>query len=307
MSLAERRSVERTGQLRRRLRVRATPFLLLLPAALLLGAVAAYPLLGAARLSLLEFRINAPERFVGLDNFSRILTDPQTLASMGITAIFVAGSVTILLLLAYLLALLLYQDFPGRRIIRTVVLIPWALAPVVNGLMWKSLYAPNFGPLNDLLGRLGLIAQSVNWVTEFPMPSLILAYVWKVLPFPTLIILAGLESVPAELYEAAQVDGAGSGRRFRHITLPLLQTVTLLATILVLVDALHVFAIVDILTRGGPGGQTMVLNYTIFRTAFRYLDFGYGAAMAFTLTAVILLLSFLYVRASAEAALVTER
>lgn len=287
--------------------MRATPFLLLLPAALLLGAVAAYPLLGAARLSLLEFRINAPERFVGLDNFSKILTDPQTLASMGITAIFVAGSVTILLLLAYLLALLLYQDFPGRRIIRTVVLIPWALAPVVNGLMWKSLYAPNFGPLNDLLGRLGLIAQSVNWVTEFPMPSLILAYVWKVLPFPTLIILAGLESVPAELYEAAQVDGAGSGRRFRHITLPLLQTVTLLATILVLVDALHVFAIVDILTRGGPGGQTMVLNYTIFRTAFRYLDFGYGAAMAFTLTAVILLLSFLYVRASAEAALVTER
>lgn len=287
--------------------MRATPFLLLLPAALLLGAVAAYPLLGAARLSLLQFRINAPERFVGLDNFNRILSDPQTLASMGITAIFVAGSVTVLVLLSYLLALLLYQDFPGRRVIRTVVLIPWALAPVVNGLMWKSLYAPNFGPLNDILGRLGLIAQSVNWVTEFPMPSLILAYVWKVLPFPTLIILAGLESVPAELYEAAQVDGAGSARRFRHITLPLLRTVTLLATILVIVDALHVFAIVDILTRGGPGGQTMVLNYTIFRTAFRYLDFGYGAAMAFTLTAGILLLSFLYVRASAEAALVTER
>ncbi len=293
--------------MRRRLRVRATPFLLLLPAALLLGAVAAYPLLGAARLSLLEFRINAPERFVGLGNFIKILSDPQTLASMGITAVFVAGSVTALLLLAYLLAVLLYQDFPGRRLIRTVVLIPWALAPVVNGLMWKSLYAPNFGPLNDMLGRLGLIEQSVNWVTEFPMPSLILAYVWKVLPFPTLIILAGLESVPSELYEAAQVDGAGSARRFRHITLPLLRTVTLLATILVLVDALHVFAIVDILTRGGPGGQTMVLNYTIFRTAFRYLDFGYGAAMAFTLTAGILLLSLLYVRASAEAALVTER
>ncbi|MGQ0550439.1 MAG: carbohydrate ABC transporter permease [Armatimonadota bacterium] len=293
--------------MRRRLRVRATPFLLLLPALLLLGAVAAYPLLGALRLSFLQFRINAPERFVGLDNFSKILTDPQTLSSMGITAIFVAGSATALLLLAYLLALLLYQDFPGRRIIRTVVLIPWALAPVVNGLMWKSLYAPNFGPLNDMLARLGLIAQSVNWVTEFPMPSLILAYVWKVLPFPTLVILAGLESVPPELYEAAQVDGAGSTRRFRHITLPLLRTVTLLATILVLVDALHVFAIVDILTRGGPGGQTMVLNYTIFRTAFRYLDFGYGAAMAFTLTAGILVLSFLYVRASAEAALVTER
>ncbi|MGH2402879.1 MAG: carbohydrate ABC transporter permease, partial [bacterium] len=157
------------------------------------------------------------------------------------------------------------------------------------------------------LARLGLIQQSVNWVTEFPMPSLILAYVWKVLPFPTLVILAGLESIPQELYEAAQVDGAGSSRRFQHITLPLMRTVTLLATILVLVDALHVFAIVDILTRGGPGGQTMVLNYTIFRTAFRYLDFGYGAAMAFTLTAVILVLAFLYVRASAEATLVTER
>jgi ABC-type sugar transport system permease subunit len=307
LGLADVPGIARTGQLRRRLRLQAAPFFLLLPALLLLAGVAGYPLVGALRLSLLRFRINSPEVFVGLDNYRRVLSDPQTLASIGITAMFVGGSVTALLVLAYLLALLLYQDFPGRRLVRTIVLIPWALAPVVNGLMWKSLYAPNFGPLNDILGRLGVIHESINWVTEFPMPSLILAYVWKVLPLPTLVILAGMEGIAPELYEAAAVDGASSTRRFRHITLPLLRTVTLLATILVLVDALHVFAIVDILTRGGPGGQTMVLNYTIFRTAFRYLDFGYGAAMAFTLTAVILVLGFLYVRASAETPLVTER
>jgi multiple sugar transport system permease protein len=188
-----------------------------------------------------------------------------------------------------------------------VVLIPWALAPVVNGLMWKSLYAPNFGPLNDLLIRAGLLPRSVNWLVDFPMHSLILAYVWKVLPLPTLILLAGLEGIPHEIYEAAEVDGAGSARRFRLITLPLMRTVTLLAMILMLVDALHVFAIVDLLTRGGPGGRTMLLNYSIFRTAFRYLDFGYGAAMAFTLTGIILVLAVLYLRASAEAAMVTER
>lgn len=280
---------------------------MLLPALLLLGAVAAFPFVGALRISLLQFRINTPEQFVGLANYRRVLSDAETLHSLGLTAIFVVGSVVLLLLLSYGLALLLYQEFPGRRLVRTVVLIPWALAPVVNGLMWKSLYAPNFGPLNDLLIRAGLLPQSVNWIVDYPMHSLILAYVWKVLPLPTLIILAGLEGIPQEMYEAAEVDGAGSGRRFRHITLPLMRTVTLLAAILMLVDALHVFAIVDLLTRGGPGGRTMVLNYSIFRTAFRYLDFGYGAAMAFTLTAIILVLAALYLRASAEAAMATER
>jgi ABC-type sugar transport system permease subunit len=269
--------------------------------------VALFPFAGALRLSLLELRLNTPERFVGLENYRRVVTDAETRHSLGLTAIFVGGSVAALLILSYALALLLYQDFPGRRLVRTIVLVPWALAPVVNGIMWKSLYAPNFGPLNDLLIRAGLLSQSVNWIVDYPMHSLILAYVWKVLPLPTLIILAGLEGIPQEMYEAAEVDGAGSLRRFRDITLPLMRTVTLLAMILMLVDALHVFAIVDLLTRGGPGGQTMLLNYSIFRTAFRYLDFGYGAAMAFTLTGIILVLAVFYLRASAEAAMVTER
>ncbi len=292
---------------RRRLRLQAAPLVLLAPALALLLAVAGYPLIGALRLSLLQFKLNTPERFVGLGNYQRLLADPQSLESLGITAVFVIGSVTMVIVLAYLLALLLYQEFPGRRLVRTVVLIPWALAPVVNSIMWKSLYAPSFGPLNDILTRSGLLAQPVNWIGDYPMHSLILAYVWKVLPLPTLVILAGLEGIPTDLYEAAQVDGAGSLRRFRFITLPLMGTVTLLALILMLVDSLHVFAIVDLLTRGGPAGRTMVLNYTIFRTAFRYLDFGYGAAMAFTLTGIVLVLALLYLRASAESAMATER
>lgn len=292
---------------RRRLQARATPFFLLLPALVLMIAVAGFPLIGAARISLLQLRINTPEKFVGLENYRRLLSDPQMLQSLGITAVFVLASVAAVLILAYLLALLLYQDFPGRRLVRTVVLIPWALAPVVNGIMWKSMYAPNFGPLNDILNRLGILSQSVNWLVDYPMASLILAYVWKVLPFPTLIILAGLESIPQDLYEAAEVDGAGSVTRFRRITLPLQRTVTLLTVILMLVDALHVFAVVDILTRGGPADRTMVLNYSIFRTAFRYLDFGYGAAMAFALTALVLVLTFVYLRAQTEAALATGR
>ncbi len=292
---------------RRRLGRQAAPFVLLAPAMALLVAVAAYPLFGALRLSVQQFRLNTPVRFVGLANYQRLFADPQSLESLGITAVFVAGSVATVMILAYLLALLLYQDFAGRRVVRAIVLIPWALAPVVNGIMWKSMYAPSFGPLNDILTRTKLLAQPVNWVGDYPMHSLILAYVWKVLPLPTLIVLAGLEGIPHELYEAAQMDGAGPVRRFRFITLPLMGTVTLLALILMLVDALHVFAIVDLLTRGGPGGRTMVLNYTIFRTAFRYLDFGYGAAMAFTLTGIILVLAFFYLRASAEAAMVTER
>jgi multiple sugar transport system permease protein len=291
----------------RRLRMQAAPFILLAPALLLLAAVAAYPLISAVRLSLMHVRLNAPQRFVGVGNYVRLLTDPQTMDSLRITAVFVVGSVGMVLVLAYLLALLLYQDFPGRRWARTIVLVPWALAPVVNGLMWKSLYAPNFGPLNDVLLRIGLLRGSVNWVVDYPLQSLTLAYVWKVLPLPTLVLLAGLEGIPTEIYEAASVDGAGSWRRFRLLTLPLMRTVTLLAAILMLVDALHVFALVDLLTRGGPAGQTMLLNYSIFRTAFRYLDFGYGAAMAFALTALILVLAVAYLRAQAEAALAVER
>ena len=290
-----------------RRRLHTTPLVLLAPALMLLVAVGGYPLVGAARISLLQFRINAPERFIGLANYARLLADPQTLDSLGITAVFVAGSVTTVLILAYLMALLLYQEFPGRSLVRTMVMIPWALAPVVNGIMWRSLYAPNFGPLNDALARLGVLTHSVNWVVDYPVPSLILAYVWKVLPLPTLVILAGLEGIPPDLYEAAHVDGAGSFRRFRHITFPLMRSVTLLSLILMLVDALHVFALVDLLTHGGPAGRTLVLNYSIFRTAFRYLDFGYGAAMAFTLTSLILVLAIFYLRASAEAALAIER
>lgn len=221
-------------QRRRRLRLQATPFVLLAPAIALLVAVAAYPLFGALRLSLLQFRLNTPVRFVGLANYQRLLQDPQTLESLGITAVFVAGSVTTVMVLAYLLALLLYQDFPGRRVVRAIVLIPWALAPVVNSILWKSMYAPTFGPLNDILTRTKVLAQPVNWLIDYPMHSLILAYVWKVLPLPTLLVLAGLEGIPNELYEAAQVDGAGSVRRFRFITLPLMRTVSLLALILML-------------------------------------------------------------------------
>ncbi len=290
-----------------RRRLHTPPLVLLAPALVLLAAVGGYPLVGAARISLLQFRINAPERFIGLANYARLLVDPQTLDSLGITAVFVAGSVTTVLILAYLMALLLYQEFPGRSLVRTMVMIPWALAPVVNGIMWRALYAPNFGPLNDVLARLGVLTHSVNWVVDYPVPSLILAYVWKVLPLPTLVILAGLEGIPPDLYEAAHVDGAGSFRRFRHITFPLMRSVTLLALILMLVDALHVFALVDLLTHGGPAGRTLVLNYSIFRTAFRYFDFGYGAAMAFALTSLILVLAFFYLRASAEAALAIER
>lgn len=286
---------------RRHLRQQVTPYLLLAPAMLLLLAVAGFPLAGAMRLSLLQFRINTPERFVGLENYRRLLTDPQSLESLGLTVIFVLGGVTLIMLLAHVVALLLYQEFPGRRVVRTIVLVPWALAPVVNGLMWKSLYAPQFGPLNDLLYRAGALQQSVNWVVDYPMHSLILAYAWKVLPLPILIILAGLEGISQELYEAAEVDGASSWTRLRAITLPLLRPVSLLALILLLVDALHVFALVDILTRGGPAGRTMIINYTIYRTAFRYLNFGYGAAMAFSLTVLILVLAVFYVRSSAAA------
>jgi trehalose/maltose transport system permease protein len=307
VALGEEIDWPRGNHRRRRLRKQAAPFILLAPALLLLAAVAGYPLLSAVRLSLMHFRLNAPQRFVGLANYARLVTDPQTLDSLGITATFVAGSVAVVLLLAYLVALLLYQDFPGRRWVRTIVLVPWALAPVVNGLMWKSLYAPNFGPLNDVLLRIGLLRNSVNWVVDYPLQSLTLAYVWKVLPLPTLVLLAGLEGIPTEIYEAAAVDGAGSWRRFWLLTLPLMRTVTLLALILMLVDSLHVFALVDLLTRGGPAGQTMLLNYSIFRTAFRYLDFGYGSAMAFALTALILVLAVAYLRAQAEAALATER
>jgi ABC-type sugar transport system permease subunit len=305
VGLAGTGEVASVGHTRRRLHARATPFFLLAPALALLIAVAGFPLVGALRISLTQLRINTPQRFVGLENYRRLFSDPQVLESLGLTALFVLGSVTAMLFLAYLLALLLYQDFPGRRLVRTIVLVPWALAPVVNGIMWKSLYAPNFGPLNDILNRLGVLSQSINWLIDYPMASLILAYVWKVLPLPTLIILAGLEGIPRELYEAAEVDGAGSLTRFRRITLPLQRTVTLLTVILMLVDALHVFAVVDILTHGGPAGRTMVLNYAIFRTAFRYLDFGYGAAMAFALTALVLVLTFVYLRAQKEAALAT--
>ena len=180
-----------------------------------------------------------------------------------------------------------------------ILLIPWALAPVANAVLWKWIYNANYGILNTILLQLGVIDQKIVWLGD-PFRALnmmLIADAWKAIPFITLLLLAGLQNVPNHLYRAARVDGAGTWARFRHVTLPGLRVPLLVAIVLQSIWALKVFDLVFVLTKGGPADGTVVLNFLAWRVTFNFLDLGYGAAIANVLFVLMFVLALVYVRA----------
>jgi multiple sugar transport system permease protein len=191
------------------------------------------------------------------------------------------------------LALLLDRPFRGRGALRAVVLVPWALPTSVMALAWAWIFHDTFGMANDLLARLGLLGEPVAWLAHpgTAMGALVVADAWKTTPFVALILLAGLQGIPQEVLEAARVDGAGPWQRFRRITLPLLLPSLVVATLFRSIQAWGAFDLVYVMTGGGPGGSTETLSLYAFQSWFRYLDFGYGAAVAVQGMLVALLLA----------------
>lgn len=229
---------------------------------------------------------NSVTSFAGLDNFVALLSDDDFWQSMqvGLTWAF---SVTVLQFLASLgLALLLNERLRLRGLARVLALVPWAMPPVVIGLMWRLVYHPDAGIVNSTLGT------DINWLADFAwaLPAVIVMGVWSGMPQTTVVLLAGLQNVPKELYEAGAMDGAGTWRRFRSITLPQLRPIIVAITSLDFVWNFNQFSLVYVLTQGGPGGRTRLPMLFAYEEAFRYGFFGYAAALGVVMVIIVLAL-----------------
>lgn len=279
-----------------RLRDRHMGYVFVAPAILLLLIVLAYPVLHSLRLSLT--RRASAGMSLSLTQYADLLQSELFRQVVWNTAVFVASSVVIHAALGLAVALVLNRPLFGRTAFRIVALLPWVVPDVVAGIIWKWILNPLYGVLNDALLRLGAIGAPVEWLTspDLVMPSVILANVWRGFPFVMIIFLAGLQSIPYELYEAAAIDGAGTTQRFRHVTVPGLRKVLIVALALDTIWETRRFGLIQAMTGGGPGTLTEVLSTQTFKQYFQFFKFEYASAMAIAMTGLLLLISLPYVR-----------
>ena len=257
---------------------------LLLPALLLLALVVVVPVLRVIQLSFTHVDLEGGmvASWAGLDHHLRVWRDGRWWTALRNTAVFTFASVGLELVLGIGFALVLHQRLRGRGVLRAIVLLPWALPTAVMALAWAWIFNDAFGVANDLLRRAGLIEAPIAWLGEptSAMAAMVLADVWKTTPFVALIVLAGLQGIPETVIEAALIDGLGAWQRLRRIVLPLLMPTILVAVVFRAVQAYGAFDIVYVMTGGGPGGSTETVSLYAFQNYFRYLDFGYGSALA---------------------------
>lgn len=275
---------------------RTLPFLLLAPTMLVLLALSIYPLIYAVRVSL-QTGAGASARW-SLENFSRLFSDSFFLSALLHTLAYALMALTCELLLGLGLALLLNHEMRARSLFRAGLLVPMMLPPVVVGVVWRLALNPNFGAINGTLKSFGVNTESLTWTASprLAFLSVVAVDVWQWTPFVFLILLAGLQAIPQEPYEAARMDGSSAWQTFRFITLPLLKPAILIVLLLRTMDLLRVFDQIFILTEGGPGFATETVSLYIYRAAFRFGNFGYAAAMSFVLLAVTNAISLVYIR-----------
>ncbi len=272
----------------------------LLPSFLFVLIFALYPIAESFRLSFYRLILTLPwlgQKFVGWENYRDFFTDPVARSSVVTTLIFVAVTSSLEVLLGFGMALVLNELFPGRGLLRAVVLIPWAVPTVVASQMWRFIFNDRYGLFNFLLFG----GQTDRYLAPLAEPRLALlavmvADIWKTSSFAALIILAGLQSIPDELYEAGSMDGATEWQKFRHITLPLVKPALLLALLFRTIDALRVFDLVFVMTQGGPADATNLLQFYGYKKSFAEGMIGYGSVISVVSFVLSLLLCLIYIR-----------
>src|ERR671923_338164 len=267
------------------------------PSLLLIALVAAYPIGYAIWLSLNEYsvRVAGLSRWAGLRNYTNALEDKDFQHAIVNTFIFTGFSVALEVIIGMAMALAMHSAFKGQGLLRTVILVPWAVLTVVTAITWQTIFEPELGFVNTMLGAVGLPDDTV-WLGEEPQALIvmIIADVWKTAPFMALLILAGLQVIPGEIYEAGKVDGATAWQRFQKITLPLLMPAILVALIFRTLDALRIFDLPFVLTQGQNGTSTLsTIAQETFATNRIY---GLGSAMAVLTFIVVMIVSFSYIR-----------
>ena len=274
----------------RQMRAAAAPYLLLVPAFLALAAVSLYPIFFGVKASLHRYRYGRDLGFSGAENFSRVFHDATFWRAVTTTAEFVVITVSVETLLGLFLALLVARALRFSALIRVTLILPMTIAPVVVGVMWRLLYASDIGVFNPIFQVLGLDAPDILAHPTSAFFGLVAIDVWEWTPLLFLIILAGLQSLPQDPLEAAQVDGASAIQAFFHHTLPLLRPVLLVAVVLRTIDAVGTFDQIFVLTKGGPGTSTQLIAIYSYNTAFLFTQYGRAMAMLVSLLLFLLLL-----------------
>ncbi len=270
-------------------------WLMTLPAVILLFALTFYPLLRALRMSTQQYMPGGRTMSVGIENYTNLLSNDAFIQSLIVTGKFIGLAVGLEFVLGFGIALLLNKKIKMRGLWQTLILIPMILSPTVIGLVWRLMYTPD-GLLDFMAAP--FIGRNVGWISDpdVALYAVVMTDVWQWTPLVVLVIFAGLQSVPGDIQEAAIMDGAPRWRRFIDIVFPYLKSLIVLVLIIRVVDALRVFAKVYILTRGGPSNATNVISMEMYRTAFRFSNFGQASAMAVSLLVVVLILAMSFVK-----------
>ncbi|MBP1719902.1 MAG: uncharacterized protein H6Q43_3340 [Deltaproteobacteria bacterium] len=274
-----------------------TPYLFVAPAVLVLAFTCLYPVIKGFELSFYDWSLGTPiesRKYIGWENFVWAWQDPALFNSIKVTLIFTAFAVTAELLLGLLIAFLLEKGMKGIAVLRTVFIIPIMIAPVVVGLLWRYLFDANFGLINHVVSLLGFEPKVWLGTPGLALPAVIITDIWQWTPFMFILFLAGLQSLPKDPVEAAQVDGATTWQVIRQVKLPLLAPVIWVAVILRIIDAFRSLEVMFIMTFGGPGRETEVLSLNIYKTAFMSQRLGLAAVNAIFLLVFIILLSMAF-------------
>ena len=274
-------------------------WIMMTPALICLAVVAVYPILRTFWLSLHEMVLTDPLSgypFIGFKNYAKIFQDSRALDAILFTLKFTVVTVFFELLIGFSSALIMNQGFKAKGLVRAAILIPWAIPTSVSAMMWKFIYNDQYGLFNDILCRIGVIDSYKAWLStaDGSFMALVITDIWKTAPYMALLILAGLQMVPDEMYEAAKIDGANVIQRFLYVTLPTVKTTVLVALLFRTLDAFRVFDLISVMT-GGANGTESISVYA-YNNQMKFLDFGYGSSLAVLIFVVVFIISMIYMK-----------
>ena len=272
------------------------PYRFLTPILVVVGAVLVFPLLYVFRLSFFSYSLSRGLHFIGWDNYIAIAKDKVFQVALKNTFAYTAAAISVELVLGFVLANVLNREFKGRDLVRGFLLIPMLASPIVSGIMWRFMYNPDFGIINYFFKSLGLPTFVWTGNPSTALLSCIVVDIWQYTSFVMLLLLAGLQSIPREQYEAAMMDGASSWQQLRYITIPWLRPMILVVLLMRTMDSVKVFDQVYALTGGGPGISSLTVGVYAYYKGFRSFSLGYASAVSWVLALITLVISLLYIR-----------
>lgn len=286
-----------------RVRRNRIAYAFILPSLIGIGVLILYPLIQVVLISFQKYYLlevlTKGSPYVGLENYIYLLKNPDFWYSLWITVVFTVACVGLTILVGLGVALLLYQDFPGKKLVAVAILIPWVMPRIASSILWKWIYDDQFGILNYFLSFLGLKSfATFPWLANAStaLLAVIIVIVWQSFPFIAVSLLAGLQSIPVEVYEAAEIDGAGFQQQLRFITLPLLREMLGILTVISTIWDFKVFDQMWVMTEGGPAGSTMLLGIRTWVDAFALLRMGRASALAVIMLILVMGITFFYLK-----------